>query len=69
MKDKISHFIVAFIALSISMMAITYMFYGKIDWIMTISFAVVMGLADVFVFKKRENEKNNYGYKKRTVSC
>lgn len=58
MKDKVSHFIVAFIALSISMMAITYnMFYGKIDWIMTISFAVVMGLADVFVFKKMRERK------------
>lgn len=57
MKDKISHFIVAFIALSISMMAITYMFYGKIDWIMTISFAVVIGLADVFIFKKMRERK------------
>lgn len=57
MKDKISHFIVAFIALSISMMAITYMSYGKIDWIMTISFAVVIGLADVFVFKKMRERK------------
>lgn len=57
MKDKISHFIVAFIALSISMMAITYMFYGKIDWIMTFSFAVVIGLADVFIFKKMRERK------------
>lgn len=57
MKDKISHFIAAFIVLGISMMAITYMFYGKIDWIMTISFAVVMGLADVFVFKKMRERK------------
>lgn len=57
MKDKISHFIAAFIVLGISMMAITYMFYGKIDWIMTISFAVVMGLADVFIFKKMRERK------------
>lgn len=57
MKDKISHFIVAFIALSISMMAITYMFYGKIDWIMTISFAIVMGIADVFIFQKMRERK------------
>lgn len=57
MKDKISHFIAAFIVLGISMMAITYMFYGKIDWIMTISFAVVIGLADVFVFKKMRERK------------
>lgn len=57
MKDKISHFIAAFIALGISMMAITYMFYGKIDWIMTISFAIVMGIADVFIFKKMRERK------------
>ncbi|WP_165773004.1 hypothetical protein [Avrilella dinanensis] len=57
MKDKISHFIAAFIVLGISMMAITYMFYGKIDWIMTISFAIVMGIADVFVFKKMRERK------------
>lgn len=57
MKDKISHFIAAFIVLGISMMAITYMFYGKIDWIMTISFAVVMGIADVVVFKKMRERK------------
>lgn len=57
MKDKISHFIAAFIVLGISMMAITYMFYGKIDWIMTISFAVVMGIADVFIFKKMRERK------------
>ncbi|WP_277631966.1 hypothetical protein [Avrilella dinanensis] len=57
MKDKISHFIAAFIVLGISMMAITYMFYGKIDWIMTISFAIVMGIADVFIFKKMRERK------------
>ncbi len=58
MKDKIAHFIAAFIVLGISMMAITYMFYGKIDWIQTILFAVGMGLADVFLFKKlRERKK------------
>lgn len=58
MKEKMAHFIAAFIVLGISMMAITYMFYGKIDWIQTIAFAVVMGLADVFLFKKlRERKK------------
>ena len=57
MKDKIAHFIAAFIVLGISMMAITYMFYGKIDWIQTILFAVGMGLADVFLFKKLRERK------------
>ncbi len=58
MNNKIAHFFAALIVYGISMMAITYMFYDKIDWIQTIVFAVVMGLADVFIFKKlRERKK------------
>ncbi|HLW62866.1 MAG TPA: hypothetical protein VKY33_05650 [Flavobacterium sp.] len=58
MKDKVAHFIAAFVVLSVSMAAITYMFYGKIDWVQTIIFGFGMGLADVFIFKKlRERKK------------
>lgn len=58
MKDKIAHLVAAFIVLGISMMAITYMFYGEIDWIQTIIFAIAMAFADLFIFKKlRERKK------------
>lgn len=58
MKDKVAHFIAAFVVLGISMAAITYMFKGEVDWYQTAVFAVLMGLADVFLFKKlRERKK------------
>lgn len=57
MKDKIAHFGAAFLVYGISMLAITYMFYGKIDWTQTIGFGIVMGLADVFILKKLRKRK------------
>lgn len=57
MKDKIAHFGAAFLVYGISMLAITYMFYGKTDWIQTIGFGIFMGLADVFLLKKLRKRK------------
>lgn len=58
MKDKISHFIAAFLVYSVSMFAITYMFFGEVNWQQSIGFGVLMGLADVFIFKRlRERKK------------
>ena len=58
MKDKFAHFMVAFIGLGISMAVITYLFKGEVDWYLTVIFALLMGLADVFLFKKLRERKN-----------
>jgi len=58
MKDKLAHLLAGVAVFGLSMMAITYMFYEKIDWLQTIIFAVFMALADLFIFKKlRERKK------------
>ena len=57
MKNKIAHFIVALVGFCISMIAITYMIYGRTDWFFSISFAIVMGIADVFWFEKLRKRK------------
>ena len=58
MKDKVAHFIAAFLVYGVSMLAITYMFQNKIDWFQSVLFGVGMGVADVFWFKKlRERKK------------
>ncbi|GEM_PF-3019745 len=58
MKDKVAHFIAAFLVYGVSMLAITYMFQNKINWYQSIGFAIFMGILDVLVLKKlRERKK------------